>query len=58
MGRRERRRHLRFLEDAGYQRSEFENDRLAKAAEAFEERAAERHRWRERRAQHDQMDDP
>ncbi len=49
--------HLRFLEEAGYQRSEFEDERLAKAADALDERAAERQRWRERRAEQDQADD-
>ena len=43
--------HLRFLEDTGYQRSEFEEDRLAKAAEAIEAEAADRRRWQERRAE-------
>lgn len=47
---------LRFLEDAGYQRSEFEHERLAKAAEALEERAAERQRWAERRAEQNAAD--
>ena len=49
--------HLRFLEDSGYQRSEFEDQRLTKAAEALEERAAERQRWRERQAEHDRVDE-
>ena len=49
--------HLRFLEESGYQRSEFEEERLTKAAEALEERAAERQRWRERQAEHDQADE-
>ncbi len=31
--------HLRFLEASGYERSEFENDRIEQAAEALEERA-------------------
>lgn len=45
--------HLRFLEDAGYQRNEFEEDRLAKAAEALEQDADDRRRWRDRRAEAD-----
>ena len=49
--------HLRFPDDAGYRRSKFEDDRLTRAAEALEERAAERQRWRERRAGYDQTDD-
>jgi ParB/RepB/Spo0J family partition protein len=49
--------HLRFLEESGYQRSEFEDERLTKAAEALEERAADRQRWRERQAEHDQADE-
>ncbi|HET7488807.1 MAG TPA: ParB/RepB/Spo0J family partition protein [Acidimicrobiales bacterium] len=37
--------HLRFLDDHGYQRSEFEDQRLAEAADALEEREAQRRRW-------------
>jgi ParB/RepB/Spo0J family partition protein len=43
--------HLRFLDAAGYVRSEFENERLVKAAEALERRAAEQEVWRRSRAQ-------
>ena len=42
--------HLRFLDDCGYQRSEFEDERLTEAAEELERRAEERRRWSERRA--------
>ena len=49
--------HLRFLEDARYQRSEFEDERLGRAAEALEERAADHQRWRERRPEHDDPHD-
>lgn len=45
--------HLRLLESAGYRRSDFEEQRLKKAADALEERAADRQRWRERRAEQD-----
>lgn len=40
--------HLRFLEATGYQRSEFEDNRLVQAGDALEERAEQR-RWREQR---------
>ena len=43
--------HLRFLDDCGYRRSEFEDQRLSEAAEALERRAEERRRWSERRSQ-------
>lgn len=42
--------HLEFLEASGYERSDFENDRIEQAADALEERARERQRWAERRA--------
>ena len=42
--------HLRFLDDCGYQRSEFEDQRLTEATEEVERRAEERRRWNERRA--------
>ena len=49
--------HLRFLDDCGYRRSEFEDQRLRDAAEALERRAEERRRWSERRSQETSPDD-
>ena len=49
--------HLRFLDDCGYRRSEFEDQRLRDAAEALERRAEERRRWSERRSEEASTDD-
>lgn len=49
--------HLRFLDDCGYERNEFEDQRLSEAAEALERRAEERRRWSERRSQEASTDD-
>ena len=49
--------HLRFLEATGYQRSEFEEDRLIQAADALEQAAADRRQWLDRRAQEDAVAD-
>ncbi len=48
--------HLRFLEAAGHQRSEFEDQRLVRAGDALEGPAEERHRRDDRRAQHQGVD--
>jgi hypothetical protein len=48
--------HLRFLEATGYQRSEFEDQRLVQADDALEKRSEERRRWDDRRAQHQGAD--
>lgn len=42
--------HLRFLDAAGYVRSDFEDERLVLAAEGLERRAAEQEAWRRSRA--------
>lgn len=49
--------HLRFLDDCGYQRSEFEDQRLIEAAETLARRAEERRRWSDRRAAEASTDD-